>query len=346
MKKFLLGFLLAVPQFLHPCTTLSFVDENNNRVFGKSFDWYFAHGMLFINKRNVYKEALLTTEGEPLQWVSRFGSITFNQHAKDFPLGGMNEAGLVVEIMVGPTQDIPASSTLKNVNEVQLIQYLLDTSSNIAEVTENLQDLRIARVVQDVHYLVCDKKSDCSTIEYLDGKLVQHKGSELPYSAFTNSSYSESARYASNYLGLGGSQMIPSGSGSLERFVRAAAAAKNYRSGDAVAYVHKFLDEVALSGEWRIGYLGAKEIHFRHKKNLGLLKSISMNQDFECSRATKVFKMDEAISGNVQSSLEVFKDSHNEWLVNSNFLLPAALRRQMIEYPETHTKCMDSFLGN
>jgi hypothetical protein len=140
--------------------------------------------------------------------------------------------------------------------------------------------------------------------------------------------------------------MIPSGSGSLERFVRAAAAAKNYRGGDASAYLHKFLDEVALSGEWRIGYIGAKEIHFRNKKNTNLLKKISMNQDFDCRTATKVFKMDQAVSGNVQSSLEVFQDSHNEWLVNSNFLLPANLRKQMMEYPETHTKCMESFLEN
>lgn len=344
MKRLVLGLLLALPQFLHPCTTLSFVDENNDRIFGKTFDWYFAHGMLFVNKRNVRKEALMTTEGVPLTWLSRFGSVTFNQHGRDFPLGGMNEAGLVVEIMVGPTEDIPADPEIRNVNEVQIIQYMLDSFANISEVSAGLQDLRVARVVTDVHYLVCDKKSDCTTVEFLDGKLVQHKGADLPYSVFTNSSYEESARYASNYIGLGGTQLIPTGSGSLERFVRAAATAKNYTGGDSIRYLHKFLDDVALSGRWRIGYKGTKEIHFRDDKNLNMMKSISMKQDFDCSTQPKVMRLDRGIDGDVQASLETFTTSHNEWLVNSNFLLPANLRRQMIAYPETHTQCMESFL--
>lgn len=344
MKRIILAMLLAVPQFLHPCTSLSFVDNNNDRIFGKAFDWHFAHGMLFVNKRNVQKEALMITEGEPLRWASRFGSISFNQHGRDFPLGGMNEAGLVVEIMVGPTQDIPASPSIRNVNEVQIIQYLLDSYANIEEVTEGLQDLRIARVVTDVHYLVCDKNSDCTTIEFLQGKLVQHKGADLPYNAFTNSTYEDSARYASNYLGLGGTQLIPSGSSSLDRFVRAAAATKNYRGGDAVSYVHKFLNEVSLSGRWRIAYQGLKEIHFVHDKNLRLMKSVSMNQDFSCSTPVKVFGLEQAVEGDIQSDLETYTVRHNQSLVNANFLLPANLRKQMIEYPETHTKCLEDLL--
>ena len=332
---------LAVPQFLHPCTTLSFLDENNDRVFGKTFDWYFSHGLLFVNKRNVQKEALLTVEATPLRWVSRYGSISFNQHGKDFPLGGMNEAGLVVEIMVGPTQDIPESDSLANVNEVQVIQYLLDAYATIDEVVEGLQGLRISRVVQDVHYLVCDKQSDCASIEYLNGELAVHRGADLPYSAFTNSSYEESEKYASNYIGLGGQQLIPSGSDSLSRFVRAAAAAKNYKGGDSVAYLHKFLDEVSLSGRWRIAYKGTHEIAFRDDKNLGFMKNISMNQDFSCLTPSKVFKLDELAVGDIQLKLEDFQASHNEWLVNSNFLLPVDLRKQMINYPETHTQCLE-----
>ena len=36
-------------------------------------------------------------KGTPASWVSKYGSVTFNQYGRELPTGGMNEAGLVVE---------------------------------------------------------------------------------------------------------------------------------------------------------------------------------------------------------------------------------------------------------
>ena len=51
-----------------------------------------------MNRRGLKKTAFSTNSG--LQWVSRFGSLTFNQFGFEFPNGGINEAGLVIEHMM------------------------------------------------------------------------------------------------------------------------------------------------------------------------------------------------------------------------------------------------------
>ena len=38
-------------------------------------------------------------ERQPARWTSKFGSVTFNQYGKDNPMGGVNERGLVIEVM-------------------------------------------------------------------------------------------------------------------------------------------------------------------------------------------------------------------------------------------------------
>lgn len=68
------------------------------------------------NQRNVEKTALIDQKENPIKWISRYGSITFNQVGRDLPFGGMNETGLVVEHMSLPQTTYP---TRDNRNSVQ-----------------------------------------------------------------------------------------------------------------------------------------------------------------------------------------------------------------------------------
>jgi choloylglycine hydrolase len=78
------------------CTAFCF--KNNSEVlFGKNYDWSIGDGMIFVNKRNMAKVASPENEKKVLGWVSKYGSITFNQYGWEQPSGGMNEAGLVIE---------------------------------------------------------------------------------------------------------------------------------------------------------------------------------------------------------------------------------------------------------
>ena len=65
-------------------------------------------------------------DGNTISWVSQYGSITFNQYGKEFPTGGMNEKGLVVELMWLDGTIYPQPDERPAIGVLQWIQYQLD----------------------------------------------------------------------------------------------------------------------------------------------------------------------------------------------------------------------------
>jgi penicillin V acylase-like amidase (Ntn superfamily) len=47
-----------------------------------------------------------------------------------------------------------------------------------------------------IHYLVCDASGDCASLEYLDGKLVCHRGKDFPFHALANDTYHHALAYS------------------------------------------------------------------------------------------------------------------------------------------------------
>jgi penicillin V acylase-like amidase (Ntn superfamily) len=77
------------------------------------------------------------------EWVSRYGSVTFNQYGREMPNGGINEAGLVVETLMLPRARNPAPTTGRAVI-VAWVQYQLDNSGTVAEVIASDANVRIS----------------------------------------------------------------------------------------------------------------------------------------------------------------------------------------------------------
>jgi hypothetical protein len=75
---------------------------------GKNYDWHLDYGLLIVNKKGITKRAiLLDPTDKAAEWVSRYGSVTFNQYGREMPNGGINEAGLVVETLMLPGTQNP-----------------------------------------------------------------------------------------------------------------------------------------------------------------------------------------------------------------------------------------------
>lgn len=73
---------------------------------GRNYDWVTETGMVNTNLRGVVKTSL--DAGKTIHWVSKYGSLIFNQYGKKFPAGGMNEKGLVVELVWLSKSQFPA----------------------------------------------------------------------------------------------------------------------------------------------------------------------------------------------------------------------------------------------
>lgn len=66
------------------CTTFC-INHEGQILFGRNYDWVTGVGIVHTNQRGLIKTSMRTSDEEPLSWVSKFGSITFNQYGKEFP---------------------------------------------------------------------------------------------------------------------------------------------------------------------------------------------------------------------------------------------------------------------
>ncbi len=168
MKKKLLLLIIGITlsfnsSIVFPCT--SFVLKNNNSLLlGHNLDWHIGIGLFMTNKRNVEKTALMDSLENPAKWISKYGSITFNQVGRDLPYGGMNETGLVIEQMSLPGTQYPSKDNRNSISACQWIQYQLDNCSTIQEVISTDKVIRIVDRNSKFHFLICDKFGNSAVI--------------------------------------------------------------------------------------------------------------------------------------------------------------------------------------
>ena len=297
------GAVLAFPSGSQSCTSFC-LDDTGGAVFGANFDNDDYDGLLFVNKRNVSKMGWETgPNGERAVWVSQYGNVTFNLAGYQFAWAGMNEAGLMMSTMrLGGTQN-PAPDNRPPLASPVWMQYLLDTCATIDDVLATDDDVRVTPDNVD-HFLVCDRTATCAVIEFLHGKRVVHTGAELPISALTNHTYTESLE---TWQAYSGESVETEWSSSLGRFIRAANQVQDFTpQGDsAVDYAFETLDIVSNSStRWSIVFDAENlDVHFR-TWNHPAIRSLSFDDlDFSCQTPVRMTKIKTELSGNIADDL-------------------------------------------
>ena len=286
-------------------------------VFGRNYDWVTDAGMVCTNLKGLSKISMKTENGETISWVSKYGSITFNQYGKEFPTGGMNEKGLVVELMWLDETKYPAADNRPAIGVLQWIQYQLDNCITIDEIIATDKKFRISPTgTTPLHYLVADANGKVATIEFLNGKMVVHKGSDLSFPVLTNNTYDESVRSVKN--------SSSNGNNSLERFGQACKMIQQLNANNIAKPLtdHAFdiLGEVAQGDftKWSIVYdITNKTIQFKTNR-FKQIKSISFSAfDFNCFATAKVWDMNQKASGSVNNLFQNFNNGINKRIVET-----------------------------
>ena len=344
MKRTIIGaflFLLCFPGNLaFACTTFC-LKGNGEVLFGKNYDWTIGDGLVFVNKRGVVKAS--SDESNPAKWVSRYGSITFNQYGRENPSGGMNEAGLVIELMWLADSKYPKEDSRPVVDVLEWIQYQLDNSATVDEVINNSEKVRIKSQVP-LHYLVNDRAGNTTTIEFLNGTLVAHRGATLPVSTLTNDTYAKSLNYVKTT-----SIDTARGNGSLERFARAANQTGEFNKqarteAEAVNYAFQILSSVAQPGytQWSIVYDQKRgKIHFRTLQSPQTRSIDTKSFDYSCGSQVKIVDMNLKASGDITARFADYTRAANRELIEQSFngtdflnKIPAPIRDSLASYPE------------
>ncbi len=297
------------------CSTLC-LRHNGRIVFAKNYDWSFEDGLLLVNKRGAVRASDTGVKNHRVaaRWISRFGSVTFNQYGRNFPTGGMNEAGLVIELMWADGSSYPRADSRPAVDCLEWIQYQLDTARTVGDVIANDAKVRIQSKVP-LHYLVADRDGAVATIEFIGGKLVTHSGKDLPVAALTNDLYADSLEF------LGKRNWIPQDAGSKARFVRAAMRVKNFQSGDPVAYAFESLADVhSAITQWSIVYeIDNGQIHFR-TRTIPVIRTLAIKSlDFSCATPVLVFDLKANTHGDIRANLQPYTKETNLKLIRSSF---------------------------
>ncbi len=323
--------------------------SGKNVVFAKNFDMMVKEGCLVVNKRGVAKFALAMGSENPAKWTSRYGSVTFNQVAREYPMGGMNEAGLVVEIMWLNEAAYPAPDNRAAIPELQWIQYQLDNCATVAEVLATDDSIRIEPTGKPVHFFVADRAGNAAAMEFLGGRLVCHTGDALPVPVLTNNTYERSCQYLAGYAGFGGTKEASGGWESLDRFVTCASMireSRGLRAGKIVSRAFDILDAAAQGNGtvWSIVY-EQKKLRFRFRTvGMRKIRVVDFERfDFDCGTPAAVLDLEADLEGNVTGDFLLYTTDFNRALIahtfaryaEENFMsLPPQAQEYLARYPE------------
>jgi len=351
MKRRLSVFAVSLFVFLvwaNPglaCTSFVLQDEDKV-VFGKSYDWNQGLALVFVNKRGVSKTAWTGArfKGRPVKWVSKYGSLTFNQYGREFPTGGINEAGLVIEVSLLASASYPPVDARPYVGSVlQWEQYVLDTCNTIEQVVAANSKIRIPPVGQvGIHFLAGDKSGSCASVEFIDGRTVVHTGPTMPVKTLTNSTYASSIKEWTS-----GAEPNNIYDDSIRRFIDAADMVRRFgwvKDKPAIGYAFSVLDRVKRGQtQWQIVYdITQGMAHFKTKIN-GKLRSIdTRNFDYSCASPVLMLDIDVNPAGDVTGMFAPYTRAANRELVGrsrsrTSFLqdTPKAEMDRIADYPET-----------
>ncbi len=342
--------LLKSSSFKYACSAFC-LEQNNKPIFGRNYDFDVGEGLVFVNKRSVSKVAI--DEPHPVRWTSKYGSVTFNQMGREFPMGGMNEAGLVVEsLTLQEETTYPIPDSRPSIFNLQWIQYQLDSHGTTAEVIASDAFLRISQEAPvKLHYFVCDRSGECASIEFIDGTMVCHTKGSLPIKALTNSTYVQSVQTLNDPEKFTIPSLPPDDASSLSRFYRIAKGLDNphLEQNAEIDSAFDLLAKVAQGDytKWSIVYDVLSHRIFFHTLRNPDVREIDMESfDYSSNSPVQLLDMNACFSGNVSNQFEKYTRQINRDFLGRVFRqidflanTPDQMIDEVANYPESTVPC-------
>lgn len=337
MKSLLFLISLFISESL-ACTTFC-LKTDKHIIFGKNYDYNVDVGYVYVNKRGIEKLSYKDNSGRQIKWVSKYGSVTFNQYGRESPSGGMNEAGLVIELLwLNETEYTKANRP--SIDCLQWIQFQLDQSANIDDIVSNNKKVQIQSRAK-VHYLITDSLGNSYALEFLGGKLIKTAAAVL-----ANNSYSNSKNYTEKSAAFSFTKS------SNDRFKKADHLLKAYRNENPVDYGFSILGEVdqGSATKWQIIYdLKKREIHFKTRR-FAKVKTIQARKfDYAAKSDVLMLNMNQVGAGISNKSFITYDHSLNLAAMKTAFKatrflgnIEDSLIETWARYPLDYTKAKSS----
>lgn len=209
------------------CTRALYLGEDGLVVVGRTMDWLEdLQTNLWIFPRGMARDG--ATGKNSLTWTSKYGSVVASVYEGGTG-DGMNEAGLVVNLLYLAESEYPALDDPRpGLAITAWAQYVLDQFATVDEAVAELarESFRVVPVVAPngkagtVHLSISDPSGDSAICEYVGGKLRIHHGRE--HQVMTNSPiFDEQLALNKYWEEIGGTVMLPGTNRAADRFARA-----------------------------------------------------------------------------------------------------------------------------
>lgn len=164
-----------------------------------------------------------------LTWTSRYGSIIASGYNLQAASDGMNEKGLVANLLYLTESDYGKQDSKRpGLSILNWAQYVLDNFATVQEAVDVLKEeaFQISGFTLPngkaalLHLSISDAQGDSAILEYIDGKLAIHHSKK--YKVMTNSPIYEKQLALNEYWKeIGGLVFLPGTNRPADRFVRA-----------------------------------------------------------------------------------------------------------------------------
>jgi len=312
-----------------PCSTF-LLKSGDTLIAGHNLDMpMHIPGIIVINKRGVLKKgkswheilAGNPTSNPPITWVSKYGSITFNPFCRDFPDGGMNEAGLYIEEMTLDGTRFPEDHSKPLIFMVQWMQYVLDNFETVDQVIKSTSEMMLDGWTW--HFFTADRQGNAAVIEFLEGKPVIYRGEDMPITVLCNTKYEEEMKNLKAFDGFGGNKVISLKDQKTPRFVHAAYMLKNFdlSKNSAIDYGFKILDQMNRGGtQWSfLCDLKNLKAYIKTAKSKRVRYVDLKSFDLSCKTPVKMLDIHANLSGNIETHFQDYSLEINRNFINQVF---------------------------
>lgn len=333
----------------YACVTFV-MKSGDSLVFGWNYEFDCGSGFLIVNKKGLLKTSFVPPNEKHIEWVSQYGSLTFNQWGKEFPAGGINEQGLVVVQTTYVKTQFPKQDNRPAILDLQWIQYQLDNFSTVQQVIESDKLIRISDNSVPLHYMICDKDGNTAIIEFINGRMVSYSNKELLYPVMGNDSYQTSLSEIIKYQGFGGNEIIPRNSNgpNCANFIIASDFVKKYTTqNNLIDYSFNILSHSSepKRTQWSIVFDTKNGTIYFKSLISNNIKTVHLSDyNYECNSPVKILD----ISAKQTSDFIDYTQEINQDYINKAYndpaiswikeMIPVDVNNYKIHYTET-IKC-------
>lgn len=223
----LIGLTAVLPTWKAiACTRIFWNNNGQAKVVARTMDLYVSDkAQMQVNPRGIKRDGMAGKNS--LHWTTKYGSVVLTAFGNPNAVtDGINEQGLTAHGLYLDNTKYERRDSRPGVSNLLWVQYFLDNFATVDEAVAHLQDFQIISVEVGgrewpVHLALEDATGNSAIVEYLNGKMVVHKGSQ--YTIMANEPpLEEQLANLKRYKLFGGNLALPGEIDPQSRFVRAA----------------------------------------------------------------------------------------------------------------------------